>query len=108
MLSRPRRIITCVRFSIPGAIAGACTGVDRTLINVFRSTAEAAIYNACFLASVSVAPIFWLIVSANFFPCASKSNDRAAIFVKRTKAVPCAAVSLVPLFALVEKNAFPL
>jgi len=108
MLSRPRRIITYVRFSISWAIAGACTGVDRTLINVFRSTAEAAIYNACFLASVSVAPIFWLIVSANFFPCASKSNDRAAIFVKRTKAVPCAAVSLVPLFALVEKNAFPL
>ena len=67
MLSRSRRKITYVRFSIPWAIAGACMGVDKTLINVFRSTGEVAIYNACFLPSVSVALTFRLIVSANFF-----------------------------------------
>jgi hypothetical protein len=59
-------------------------GIDRTLINVFRSTAEMAIYNACCLASASVALTFWLIVSATFFPRASKSNERAAM-VKITK-----------------------
>jgi O-antigen/teichoic acid export membrane protein len=101
-----RKIMTYVRFAIPGAIAGACMGVDRILINVFRSTAEVGIYNAYFLASITVALTFWLVLNASFFPYASKSNDRRAIFVKITKAAPYVAMSLVPLFILVEWIAF--
>jgi len=63
-----RRILTYVRFLLPGAIAGACMGVDRVLINVFRSTAEVGIYNAYYLASVTVAITLFLVVNANFFP----------------------------------------
>lgn len=101
-----RRMITYVRFLLPGVIAGACTGVDRILINIFRSTAEVGVYNAYYLASLSVAGTLFLVVNANFFPYASKSDDRGAIFIKITKTVPYVAVSLVPLFAIVVRIAF--
>jgi len=101
-----RRILTYVRFLLPGAIAGACMGVDRVLINVFRSTAEVGIYNAYYLASVTVAITLFLVVNANFFPYASRTDDRGAIFIKITKAAPYIAVSLVLVFCLVVRIAF--
>jgi len=81
-------------------------GVDRVLINVFRSTAEVGIYNAYYLASVTVAITLFLVVNANFFPYASRTDDRGAIFIKITKAAPYIAVSLVLVFCLVVRIAF--
>jgi O-antigen/teichoic acid export membrane protein len=101
-----KKIITYVRFLVPGVIAGACMGVDRILINVFRSTADVGIYNAYYLPSITVAATLWLVLNANFFPYASRSDDKGAIFIKITKSVPYVAVLLVPLLALVVRIVF--
>lgn len=101
-----KRIMTYVWVSIPGAVAGVCLGVDRILINVFSSAEQVGIYNAYFVPSMTVALLLWGIFSAAFFPYASRSRDRGAIFVKITKAVPYVAIVLVPLFVLIERIAF--
>jgi len=98
--------MTYIWFTVPGAVAGACLGIDRILINVFSSTQEVGIYSAYFLPSMTVATLLWGIFNAPFFPYASKSRDRGAIFVKITKAVPYVTLALVPLFVLIERIAF--
>jgi O-antigen/teichoic acid export membrane protein len=101
-----KRIVHYIQFAIPGSIAGACMGVDRILLNIFRTTATVGIYSAYFLPSITVALMLWTIVNAAFFPFASRSRDKGSILVKINKAAPYVAISLVPLFVLVERIAF--
>jgi O-antigen/teichoic acid export membrane protein len=101
-----KRIVHYLRFAIPGAIAGACMGIDRILINIFGTAAEVGIYSAYFLSSITVALMLSTIVNAAFFPYASRSRDKGSILVKINKAAPYVSISLVPPFVLVERIVF--
>jgi len=101
-----KTIITYVWVSVPGAFAGVCLGVDRILINFFSSTAQVGIYNAYFVPSLTMSLLLWSFFNAAFFPYASRSRDKEAIFVKITKPIPYVTIVLVPLFVLIERIAF--
>ena len=101
-----KKIINYSLFAAPGAFAAAFLGVDRLLINAFTTTANVGIYNAYFLPSITVALMLWGIFNASFFPYASKSSDREALFRKINRAVPYLAVSLVPSIVFLEFVAF--
>ena len=101
-----KKIINYSLFAAPGAFAAAFLGVDRLLINAFTTTANVGIYNAYFLPSITVALMLWSIINANFFPYASKSSDREALFRKINRAVPYLAISLVPSIVFLEFVAF--
>lgn len=97
-----KKIINYSLFAAPGAFAAAFLGVDRLLINAFTTTANVGIYNAYFLPSITVALMLWSIINASFFPYASKSSDREALFRKINRAVPYLAISLVPSIVFLE------
>jgi O-antigen/teichoic acid export membrane protein len=101
-----KKIMTYFLVSMPGAVAGVCLGIDRILINIFRSTEQVGIYNAYFVPSMTVALLLWGIFGAAFFPYASRSHDKGALFVKITKATPYVSIALVPVFVLLERLAF--
>jgi len=101
-----KKIISYSLFAAPGAVAAAFLGIDRLLINAFTTTANVGVYNAYFLPSIIVALLLWGIVNTSFFPYASTSSDREALFRKINKAVPYVAVSLVPSIVVLEFVAF--
>jgi O-antigen/teichoic acid export membrane protein len=88
--------------ALPGGVAGAFMSVDRILINKFMTTADVGVYNAYFMASMTVAILLWSIINAAFFPYASKSDDRLALLYRINKAAPYLAVSLGPSLLLLE------
>jgi len=95
-------------FAAPGLIAVALMGLDRIFINVFITTAAVGLYNAYFLASITVAAGLWGIINTTFFPYASRSNDKLALLLKINEVTPYLAVVLVPLIVCAEVIAFVL
>lgn len=101
-----KKIMRYSYFSAPGAVAGAFMGIDRILINAFQTTSDVGIYNAYFMPSLTVAVLVWSIFNAAFFPYASQSSDRQAIYRTVNKGVPYLIVSLVILIIFLEAVVF--
>lgn len=95
-------------FYAPTAIAVQLMGVDRLFINAFTTTAEVGIYNAYFIPSITLSVTLWGIFNTAFFPYASRSRDRYALFLNINKTVPYLAAALVPAILLVQRIAFVL
>ena len=92
-------------FSMPGAVALALMEADKILINVLKTTADVGIYQAYSLVSINIAAMLWNIVNAGFFPYASRSPHKLAIFLRISKAVPYLAL-FVPIVLIVEGITF--
>jgi O-antigen/teichoic acid export membrane protein len=101
-----RRITRYSLLSAPGVIAGALLGLDRLLVNKFLTTADVGIYSAYFLPSITIATLLWGIINAAFFPYASRSGDRLAVFHNINKAAPYLAALLLPSIFLIQSVAF--
>ncbi len=101
-----KKITRYARFSAPGAVAIACMGVDTLLINAFKTTADVGIYNAYFMPSITSAVLVWSVFNAAFFPYASGSDDRQAIFRTVNRAVPYTVAFFLPAIILLEAVAF--
>jgi O-antigen/teichoic acid export membrane protein len=101
-----RRITRYALRQVPGRIAGPFVGIIPLFINIFISTAAVGIYNAYYLPSLTISITLWGVLSAGFFPYASKSRDKLSIFRNVNKAVPYIIVVLVPLVVFIELIAF--
>ena len=101
-----RKILNYSAVAFPGILAGALMGVDKVLVNKFMTTADVGLYSAYFLPSISIALMVWGIFNAAFFPIASRSNDKQAIFRKVNRAAPFFAVLFAPLIILLETIIF--